>query len=150
MARKKKQEGLGNLQKLKGIARIDQEDKRTHGWYVRVLFKGEMHCKFFSDRKQGGPHAARLAALAWRNDTEVALGKIRTDKHYVTTTNNNTGVIGVRLNNTLQRYEVSWVNADGSQGKTSTSIKRHGKDMAFAKACQIRKEREAARLAGGR
>ena len=42
------------LEKHKDVARIDQEDKRTHGWYVRVRFQGTTHSKFFSDGKCGG------------------------------------------------------------------------------------------------
>jgi hypothetical protein len=44
---------------------------------------------------------------------------------------------------------VSWVSALGKQGKTSVSINKHGKDRAFAMACNIRKEKETERLADG-
>jgi hypothetical protein len=50
------------------------------------------------------------------------------------------------LNEKLGRYEVSWVNQEGRQGKTSVSVKRHGKKKAFEKACEIRKQKEAKRL----
>ena len=63
------------LEKHKDIARIDQDIKRTHGWYVRVRFRGETHSKFFSDRKCGGRYSSLLAALAWRDKTETELGK---------------------------------------------------------------------------
>jgi hypothetical protein len=53
----------------------------------------------------------------------------------------------VRLNEKLNRYEVSWVTADGKQGKTSVSIRKHGKERAFAIACEVRKAKEQARLA---
>jgi hypothetical protein len=134
------------LEKHKDIARIDQESKRTHGWYVRVRFKGTTHSKFFSDGKCGGRYSSLLAALAWRNETEASLGKIRTDKHIVTVSNTTTGVVGVRLNDELNRYEVSWVDSQGKQGKTSVYIPKHGKQVALEKACQIRKEKEAERL----
>ena len=64
----------------------------------------------------------------------------------VTVSNSGTGVVGVRLNERLNRYEVSWVTEQGKQGKTSVSINKHGKKVAFEKACTIRKERESARL----
>jgi len=148
MAKTKKSNDPKKLKKLKDIARIDQESKRTHGWYVRVRFEGKNHSKFFSDRKLGGINSSRLAALAWRNETEVKIGKIRTDRHIVTVSNNNTGVTGVRLNEKLGRYEVSWVTPAGKQGKTSVSVNKHGKKRALEKACQIRKEKEAERLTG--
>jgi hypothetical protein len=52
----------------------------------------------------------------------------------------------VRLNEKLNRYEVSWVTHQGKQGKTSVSIKKHGKKLAFTKACDIRLGKERARL----
>ncbi len=137
------------FEKHKDIARIDQEEKRTHGWYVRVRFYGKTYSKFFSDRKCGGRYSSLLSALAWRDKTEADLGKIRTDKHIVTVSNSKTGVVGVRLNSKLNRYEVSWVTPDGKQGKTSVSIRKHGKEKSFALACEIRLKKEAERLASG-
>lgn len=134
------------LEKHKDIARIDQEEKRTHGWYVRVRFFGKTHSKFFSDRKCGGRYSSLLSALAWRDKTEADLGKVRTDKHIVTVSSSKTGVVGVRLNKKLGRYEVSWVTRTGKQGKTSVSIAKHGKDKALQMACQIRKNKESERL----
>ena len=101
------------LEKHKDIARIDQESKRTHGWYVRVRFQGKTHSKFFSDKKCGGRYSSLLAAIAWRDTTEKRLGKIRTNKHLVTVSNSGTGVVGVRLNEKFNRYEVSWVTKIG-------------------------------------
>ncbi len=136
------------LEKHKDIARIDQQEKRTHGWYVRVRFEGKTNSKFFSDRKCGGRYSSLLSALAWRDKTEAKLGKVRTDKQIVSVSNSKTGVVGVRLNEKLNRYEVSWVSAIGKQGKTSVSIAKHGKERALEIACAIRKAKEAARLSG--
>jgi hypothetical protein len=137
---------MKSISKQKDIARIDQESKRTHGWYVRVRYLGKVHSKFFSDKKNGGKESALLAAISWRNDTEKTIGKIRTDRHVVTVSNTKSGVVGVRLNEKLGRYEVSWVNLEGRQGKTSVSVKMHGKKKAFERACEIRKQKEAERL----
>jgi hypothetical protein len=134
------------IEKHKDIARIDQESKRTHGWYVRVRFLGKTHSKFFSDRKNGGRHSSLLSAISWRDKTEKTLGKVRTNKHMVTVSNSGTGVVGVRLNEELNRYEVSWVNKLGKQGKTSVSIKKHGKKNALNRACSIRQDKERERL----
>jgi hypothetical protein len=135
------------LEKHKDIARIDQKEKRTHGWYVRVRYFGKTYSKFFSDGKCGGRYSSLLSALAWRDTTEEKLGKLRTDKHIVTVSNTKTGVVGVRHNEKLNRYEVSWVNPSGKQGKTSVSINKHGKKKALEIACQIRKVKEKERLA---
>jgi len=133
-------------EKHKDIARIDQLSKRTHGWYVRVRFMGKTHSKFFSDRKCGSRESSLKAAVEWRNKTEKKLGKVRTNRHMVTVSNSGTGVVGVRLNDKLNRYEVSWVTLRGKQGKTSVSIAKHGKKEAFKRACAIRQERERLRL----
>ena len=144
MDKNKKQQFM--LKKQKDIARIDQDSKRTHGWYVRVRFQGKTHSKFFSDKKCGGRYSSLLSAIAWRDTTEKQLGKIRTNKHLVTVSSSGTGVVGVRLNEDFNRYEVSWVTAEGKQGKTSVSIKKHGKEGAFGRACSIRQEKENIRL----
>ncbi|MFH7326603.1 AP2/ERF family transcription factor [Desulfurivibrio sp. C05AmB] len=134
------------LEKHKDVARIDQESKRTHGWYVRVKFMGKTHTKFFSDGKHGGRYSGLLKALAWRDHTEISLGKIRSDRHIVTVSNTSTGVVGVRHNEKLNRYEVSWVTQEGKQGNTSFSIRKYGKEKAFELACRIRQEKDAERL----
>ena len=54
-----------------------------------------------------------MEALAWRDQTEISLGKIRSDRHIVTVSNTSTGVVGVRHNEKLNRYEVSWVTKEG-------------------------------------
>jgi len=136
-------------EKHKDIARIDQLSKRTHGWYVRVRFLGKTHSKFFSDRKCGSRENSLKTAVEWRNKMEKKLGKVRTNRHMVTVSNSGTGVVGVRLNDKLNRYEVSWVTLQGKQGKTSVSIAKHGKKEAFKRACAIRLEREKLRLESG-
>jgi len=132
--------------KHKDIARIDQASKRTYGWYVRVRFNGKTHSKFFSDLKLGGRDTSLLAAIAWRDSTEKAIGKPRTNRSIVTASTKNAGVVGVRLNEKLNKYEVSWVTLQGKHGKTSVSISKHGKEKAFQIACERRKEKEAERL----
>lgn len=133
-------------EKHKDIARVDQASKRTYGWYVRVRFNGKIHAKLFSDLKHGSRAASLRAAIAWRDSTEKEIGKPRTDRNIVTRSNTNAGVVGVRLNEKLNRYEVSWVTIQGKQGKTTVSILRHGKEKAFKIACERRKEKEAERL----
>lgn len=133
------------IEKHKDIARIDQEGKRTHGWYVRVRYEGKTHSKFFSDRKCGGRYSSLLSAISWRDQLEDKLGKQRSDKHIVTVSNTGTGVVGVRFNERLNRYEVSWVTGLGKQGKTSVSIAKHGKQKAFEIACHIRNTKEEER-----
>ena len=45
-----------------GISRIDQPEKKNHGWYVRVTFKGKTEQKFFADKAHGSkPKALKMA-----------------------------------------------------------------------------------------
>ncbi len=53
----------------RGISRIDQPSKRTHGWFVRVGYHerrdgsyGPRHTKFFGDAGHGGKAKALKAA----------------------------------------------------------------------------------------
>jgi hypothetical protein len=53
----------------RGISRIDQPSKRTHGWFVRVGYHerkdgsyGPRHTKFFGDAGHGGKKKALSAA----------------------------------------------------------------------------------------
>jgi hypothetical protein len=62
--------------KHKDLVRLDQEDKRAHGWYVRVRFMGATHSKFFSDHKCGGRYSSLMACLAWREVMGKHLGKV--------------------------------------------------------------------------
>lgn len=50
-----------------GISRIDQEEKKNHGWYVRVTFKGVITQKFFADKTCGGKPKALKCAQDHRN-----------------------------------------------------------------------------------
>ena len=45
-----------------GISRIDQPEKKNHGWYVRVTYKGKTEQKFFADKAHGTkPKALKMA-----------------------------------------------------------------------------------------
>ncbi|MBC8505978.1 MAG: hypothetical protein H8D34_14035 [Chloroflexi bacterium] len=51
---------------MKGISRIDTDNKSTHGWFVRI-YRRKTISKFFSDKKHGGTETALAAAKQWRN-----------------------------------------------------------------------------------
>ena len=132
---------------LKSISRIDQETRNTHGWYVRVSFFGKTFTKLFSDKKCGGKDISLKAAITWRDEVESRIGKPRTDKPIVTVSKTSTGVVGVNHDDSRNRYLVTWMKSNGKPGRTTVSIKKHGQKVAFARACKIREEKEAERLA---
>ena len=50
--------------RMKGISRIDQPEKHTHGFFVRMARQGKTHSAFFSDKTIGGRDQALAAAEA--------------------------------------------------------------------------------------
>lgn len=50
-----------------GVSRIDQPEKKNHGWYVRVTYKGKTEQKFFADKSNGGKSKALKAAQGHRD-----------------------------------------------------------------------------------
>lgn len=134
------------MKKPKGISRIDQESKLTFGWYSRVTYNKKIYSKFFSDKKCGGRNSALLEAVAWLRNTHKRLKKIDCDKRQFTASRTATGVVGVTYDSKLDRFLATWYTPGGKAQKTSVSCKKHGDRKAFAKACAIRKEKEAARL----
>ncbi len=140
--------------KYKGISRIDQIEKKTHGWYLRIRHQGVMRSKFFSDNKHHGREAALQAAIVYRNVLEKNLGIPRTDRYLVTKrSDNKSGVIGVQRK--VKKYqasngdcihwnifEITYNPEPGVTKKTSVSINLYGEQEAFRRACLIRQRKE--------
>lgn len=137
----------------KGVSRIDTPDKGTHGWYVRVFFKGEQRVKFFSDTHNDGCEGALAAALAFRDAAERELGKPRTDRSVVTTSARNaSGHIGVARVTRRERnrngelyerdvYEVTWCPRPNKTLRTSVSIRKYGEEEALKRAIALRQQK---------
>ncbi|MBL8151278.1 MAG: hypothetical protein JNN15_15250 [Blastocatellia bacterium] len=143
------------LDKIKGISRIDSQDGRTHGWYVRVFFKSEKRIKFFSDGVYGGKERAFEKALRFRNRAERELGKPRTDRIIITQTKRNqtTGIVGIRKKKERDVnkdgeivyrniYEVSWCPEPNRVINKRISIDKYGEEQAFHKAYRIKRAAE--------
>ncbi len=137
----------------KGISRIDQPAKKTHGWYVRVTFNGERRVKFFNDEANGGKEKALEEAVKFRNKAEQELGKPRTDRLVVAhNSRNSSGIMGVQRKKRVTKtasgervsyvYEVTWSPWPGRLCRTWVSIDELGEQAALKKACAIRREKE--------
>jgi hypothetical protein len=137
----------------KSISRIDDPKKKTHGWYVRVFFKGEMYSKFFSDARFGEAGDGLIEAVRYRDELEQKLGKPRSERTIVKLSpRNQSGVIGVRRRRKSSGkkgrkdgydvFEVTWSPEPGKMKRTSVSIEKYGEAEAFRIACEIRKSRE--------
>lgn len=139
----------------KNISRIDNPKKRTHGWYVRVQFRGKSHSKFFSDILSGSSDEALQEAIEYRNQLEAEIGKPRTERYVIGGLHprNNTGVPGVMRTQRLHKkrgreylwdvYEVTWNPEPGRVQRTTVSISKYGQPEAFRRAKEIRQKKEA-------
>jgi hypothetical protein len=129
----------------KGISRIDSVKNNTHGWYVRVQYRGQTHAKFFSDTAHGGQKKALGKAVKHRNQMEKELGKPRTDRTVtVGTVRNNSGVQGIKriLKGKGYAYEITWSPQPGVIQRTTVSIRKYGEEEAFRRAVKIRQQKE--------
>ena len=58
-----------------GISRIDQPDKKNHGYYVRVTHKGKTQQKYFPDKASGSKTKALKLAKEYRDKVVSKLPK---------------------------------------------------------------------------
>lgn len=129
----------------KGVSRVDHPRRNTHGWLVRVAWRGEMHVKFFSDGAHGGREAALAKSISYRNRLEKQLGKPRTDRTVmVHHQRSDTGVLGVHrvIKEGAPVFEVTWSPEPNVVRRTSVSIRKYGEDEAFRRARDIRRKKE--------
>jgi hypothetical protein len=57
-----------------GICRIDQPEKRNHGFFVRVQRQGKIYSAFFTDFKHGGRAQALAAAQGFCHELQTIFG----------------------------------------------------------------------------
>ncbi len=134
--------------KHKNITRVDHDASRTHGYSVRIQWKGARRAKFFSDRTYGDRLGALFAAIDWRNKTEQELGKPRTERQVLGITNSPNGTRGIRRlrENHTEYYQATWATSAGKQRRTRYSIAKHGEKRALQLARQARLQGERERL----
>lgn len=132
---------------LKGISRIDQEEKHNHGWFVRVTRKGKTYSSFFTDKKHGGKNKALAAA-------KIGLEKLRekyppmSRKEFARVQRRKTksGIVGVtRLTKKVKGkdyefWQATWSPRTGVIEKKVFSITKYGEDKAKRLAVKARKE----------
>jgi len=81
---------------LKGVVRIDQPEKNSHGWQGRVSVDGEMTSKFFSNSANGGTSQAWLRCATWVRAESLRRGKLIVENAQVfTVARSSTGYVGV-------------------------------------------------------
>jgi hypothetical protein len=144
---------MARAKHYKSVSRIDQPEKHTHGWYVRVRFNGKEIAKFFPDKQFGGKTKSLQGAVHFRDETERKLGKPRTDRFVIGRSGRAREMTGVRLVVKKSRsvsgetrespvYEVTWSPEPNVLRRTSVSIRKYGKREALRLAREIREEKE--------
>lgn len=139
----------------KGISRIEQPEKFTYGWYVRVRYKGKTISKFFSDNKHGDKAKAFMKAKSYyRKQMKKIMEKIAGEpvdkipntilvtKHK----DNNTGIVGIqkikrkrKTGGFYRAYRVTWKEGEKVKNKFF-SIEKLGDKEAFALARKFKKD----------
>jgi uncharacterized protein (UPF0248 family) len=151
----KRDEGNVGVFTSKGISRIDQPEKFTFGWYVRVRYKGKVKSKFFSDKKHGDKAKAFMKAKSYyKKQMKKIMEKITgepvdkiPDTIIVTKhRNNNTGVVGIqkikrkrKTGGFYRAYRVTWKD-DGRVKTRFFSIEKFGDKDAFQMARSFKKD----------
>lgn len=88
---------IGKLRRNAGISRIDQPEKRTHGFFVRLIRKGKLHSAFFADLSWGGKKKALGAARKHYQQLLRKHGRIsRRDWAQIQRRKGASGIVGVR------------------------------------------------------
>ncbi|MBL8890538.1 MAG: hypothetical protein JNL67_11220 [Planctomycetaceae bacterium] len=129
-----------------GVTRFDIEERRTHGYMVRIARHGARHQKFFSDLKCGGMEKA-LAAAKRQYLTWAATLPPRLSNKDRLTTRNRSGRVGVYVasakeadGQAYEAYCASWTDENGRRWKISFSSQRYGKKRAWQLANLAREQ----------
>lgn len=137
-----------------GISRIDQPEKKNHGFYVRITHRGNTRQKYFPDKANGGKAKALAAARAYR---DAIVRKLPKSKQLAASRKRRrvkqSGVTGVTHvvsktgGKTVYEYwQAAWIDESGSRRTAKFSIGRYGNDTALELA---KKARRAAMRAMG-
>lgn len=130
-----------------GITRIDQPEKKNHGFYVRITHRGKNHQKYFPDKSLGGKPKALKAARAYRDELLAKMPKYKQEaaarkKRSI----EKSGVVGVThvvskspTGTVYEYWQAAWVDAEEKRKTAKFSITRFGADKALQMAKKARK-----------
>ncbi len=135
-----------------GITRLDQASVATHGWQVRLQWKGVRFGRFFSDSTWGGREAAWVCAVRYRDrllaklERNQAKATASTRSHAAPASRNRSGVVGV--SKIVQRspgggeyhfWQASWMSPNGRRETLRFSVRKYGDQVAFSLAVAARR-----------
>lgn len=130
-----------------GITRIDQPEKKNHGFYVRITHKGKSHQKYFPDKSSGGKTKALKLAREHRDALLDKMPKYKQEaaskKKRKIKQSGVTGVTHVVSHSTkgkkYEYWQAAWVDGDGKRKTAKFSIARHGGAKALELAKKARR-----------
>ena len=129
-----------------GITRIDQPEKKNHGFYVRITHRGKTHQKYFPDKSSGGkPKALKLA----KEHRDALLAKLPKFKQEAAARKPRkilrSGVVGVTHvvsrgpnGQSYEYWQAAWIDSEGSRRTAKYSISRYGTKKALELAKKAR------------
>ena len=130
-----------------GISRIDQPDKKNHGFYVRITHRGKTTQKFFPDKASGGKGRAQKLARTFRDKVFARLPKARREAAAGRRKKiKKSGMIGVThvvsksaAGKTYEYWQAAWIER-GTRKTAKFSIARYGENKALdlAKKAKVR------------
>ena len=121
-----------------GISRIDQAEKKNHGYYVRITHRGSTTQKFFPDKSHGGKSKALKAAKGFRDKAFARLPKARREAAANRRKRiKQSGVTGVThvvsksaAGKTYEYWQAAWMER-GKRKTAKFSITRYGDSKAL-------------------
>lgn len=130
-----------------GISRIDQPEKKNHGFYVRVTHRGTTQAKYFPDKSSGGKNKALDLARAHRDALLAKLPKAKREaaarKRRVVPQSGANGVTHVVSHanggKTYNYWQAAWQDGDGKRRTAKFSISRYGEKKALTMAKKARR-----------
>lgn len=127
-----------------GITRIDQPEKKNHGFNVRISWEGTLHRRYFADKRYGGRKRSLALAHEFRDAVLASLPeKARERACRSKPQKPKSGVQGVlyvtthpdgRGNYRYRYWQATWVDAQGHQRTAKFSVDRYGYEVALEKA----------------
>ncbi|MFT5467140.1 MAG: hypothetical protein ACI8UO_002243 [Verrucomicrobiales bacterium] len=129
-----------------GITRIDQPEKKNHGFYVRITHRGKTHQKYFPDKSSGGKNKALKMAKEFRDDLLKKMPKYKQEaaarKKRKALRSGVTGVTHVVSkvgeDKEYQYWQAAWADEAGKRRTAKFSISRYGKEKALDMAVKAR------------
>ena len=133
-----------------GISRYDDDIRKSHGWRVSLLRRGNRLVENFPDKKHGGRQKALKSAQRFRDELLEKFPPIsRIEVCQIRRSNNTSGISGVctyaksyKLKDGTIRetryWEATWPTQDGKNASVNFSVRKFGEEMARSMAIRAR------------